>query len=344
MILDYSQYVEVVAREADAVAYPYYPSDGELQRVAPRLLSRFHDVSQVVPPSLSAFLLERLGQQDLSRLLESRVALFDAIEELTVLRSEGSIHRSLVEWLGSACYVCRAPTTVVRDEATDSRIPHVRVRACPTCGWWESENHALLIAGAGRSYNSFTLLRRACLHEFAIMDDDAPLDALRAHFIRHPDDLNRISPRKLELLVGSVLADFMSCEVIHVGGPNDGGYDLLLLMGDTPALVQVKQRVNPRKTEPVVSIREFLGAMILANRRAGLFVSTARRFSPQAKTAARKATAAAVDRLDLIDASKLMDILKLVTERADPWRLHAHSLADEVQGFTLDQHVKFMSF
>lgn len=344
MILDYSQHVEVVGREADATAYPYYSSDRELQRVAPRLLSQFHEVSKVVPPSLSTFLLKRLGARDLANLLESRVSLFDAIEELAVPRNESSLKRTLVEWFGSVCYICRTPTTMVRDEAGDSRIPHVQVRACPNCGWWESENHAVLKTGPGGSYDSFTLLRRACLREFAIVDEAAPLDALRTHFLRHPGDLNRISPRKLEVLVGSVFSDFLSCEAVHVGGPGDGGYDLLLLMGDNPALVQVKQRVDARRTEPVASIREFLGAIVLADRRVGFFVSTARRFSRQARAAAAKATGTVVDRLDLIDGSKLMDMLKLVADKAEPWRLHAHSLADETQDFGRDQHVKFISF
>ena len=103
-------------------------------------------------------------------------------------------------------------------------------------GWWESENHAFLDMGQGLSYESFTLLRRACLREFAGVDDDAPLDALRRYIANHPKDLNKISPRKLEELVGSVFADFLQCDAVHVGGPGDGGYDLVLLVATRQCL------------------------------------------------------------------------------------------------------------
>jgi hypothetical protein len=344
MVFDYSNYVEVVGREADAMAYPYYPSDHDLQRVAPRLLSHFRAVSKVVPPSMSSLLLERLGSQELANLFKERVDLFDAIELMTTPQEKSSFQRVLSQWFGTACYVCGSPTAMVRDESIDKHVPHVKVRACPNCGWWESENHALLKMQTRGSYDSFTLLRRACLREFAIVDEAAPLDALRAHFVRHPRDLNRISPRRLELLVKSVFADFFSCEAIHLGGPGDGGYDLVLLLSDCPTLVQVKQRIDPAKTEPVSSIREFLGAILLAGRRVGIFVSTANRFSKQAQTAARTASSTLVDRLELVDASRLIDILRLVAGKAEPWRCHAHSLSDGVQDFNDDQHFKFISF
>jgi hypothetical protein len=75
MILDYSQYVEVVAREADATAYPYYPSDADIDRIEPRLLTNFHQISRTVPPSCNSFLLDSLGENELTSLLKDRVAL-----------------------------------------------------------------------------------------------------------------------------------------------------------------------------------------------------------------------------------------------------------------------------
>ncbi len=129
--------------------------------------------------------------------------------------------------------------------------------------------------------------------------------------------LNGISPRKLEELVGSVLSDYLKCEVIYVGGPGDGGYDLLLLMSDNPAIVQVKQRFTPNFAEPVCSIREFIGAMVLGQFRVGFFVSTANHFSRPAHDAATKAKIIC-DRIELVDASRLVDILKLTSDKAEP--------------------------
>ena len=234
---------------------------------------------------------------------------------------------------------------LVRDEVRQGcSTPHVKARSCPRCGWWESENTVFLQNELGSlSYDSYTLFRRAYLRNFAIFDDDAPLAALRAHLVRHPKDLNRISPRKLEVLVGSIFSDFFSCETVHVGGPGDGGVDLLLLMGDTPALVQVKQRMDPKKAEAVSSIREFLGAMVLRGGRIGIFVSTARNFTTPAQEAANRASTV-VTKMELVDAAKLIDMLKILAPHSEPWHHYAHQLDGEVQSFEGYKELKFISF
>lgn len=343
MVLDYSESVEVVAREADATSYPNYPSDRDFQRTVPRLLSHFRELSGIVPSSWCGFLEKAQGDHDLSAFLKSRMDLFNSIEALTISPEEKSRKRLLSEWLGSICYVCRTPTELVRNEVgPGSQTPHIKVRACPSCGWWESENTAFLEVN-GLSYDSFTLLRRACLREFAIVDQSAPIDAIRGYLARNPNELNKLSPKKLELLVASVFSDFFQCEAIHVGGPADGGYDLVLLIGQQPALVQVKQRVSSETTEPVASIREFIGAMALSGHGMGFFVSTARRFSRYAKEAAVEAEEFIVDKLELVDASKLVDILKLVSHKCVPWRLYAHSMDEDIQIFQRSQP-KLFSF
>lgn len=344
MIFDYSKYVEVVAREADATAYPYFPSDLDFRHVAPRLLNQFKIVRSKVPPYWSNAFMKMLGLAELPDLIEQRVKLFDSIEKMSAPRSEGSLERSLTDWLGSICYVCKSPTISVRDDLGVTKTPHIKVRSCPNCGWWESENLAYLKIGSGKSYDSYTLLRRACLREFAIFDDEAPLDALRSYLRKNPNALNKISPKKLELLVGSVFSDYFSCEVIHVGGPGDGGFDLFLILNDNPAVVQVKQRIDPKKAEPVRSIREFVGAMVLSEKKMGFFVSSAGKFSNQAKNAAKKAESLCIDKLEIIDAARLIDILKLVSEEDEPWKKYAHSLEDEIMDFSSLKNSKFISF
>ena len=94
-IFDYSEYVEVVAREADATAYPYFPSDPDFQRSAPRLLSRFKEVSTIIPPSLSLYVLDRFGENELHELVTMRVDLFNSIDQ-----SRKSLQGSLVDWPG----------------------------------------------------------------------------------------------------------------------------------------------------------------------------------------------------------------------------------------------------
>lgn len=128
-----------------------------------------------------------------------------------------------------------------------------------------------------------------------------------------------------------------------MGGPGDGGFDLILVMNDTPALIQVKQRLDPAKAEAVSSIREFIGALALAGSRIGFYVSSATHFSRASIDAANRASGAVVDRLELVDATRLIDILKLVAHKAEPWRMYAHARDQAVQDFRNDTIFKFIS-
>ena len=67
MVFDYSQYVEVVAKESCAVASAYVPSHDDIVRLEQK--GSFHFNSA----------------REYSNLLEERVALFDAIELNTIV-------------------------------------------------------------------------------------------------------------------------------------------------------------------------------------------------------------------------------------------------------------------
>jgi hypothetical protein len=107
----------------------------------------------------------------------------------------------------------------------------------------------------------------------------------------------------------------MDCEAIHVGGPNDGGIDVVLILGDRRYVVQTKRRAGTA-AESVASIREFVGAMVLADELRGIFVTTAQKFSTQATAAA----ALAVDRnvveyIDLVDPGRLLAVCDLAAKK-----------------------------
>ena len=251
-------------------------------------------------------------------------------------------------WTGATCVVLRVQ--VVRSESSSEPPRQIVVHACGACGYWESEHLAYLASGQGRqgrSYDSYTLLRRACLREFTIVDDDAPIDAVRRHLERRPADSNYMRPKQLELLVGSVFEDFLDCKAIHVGRTGDGGVDLVLIENqNAPVLIQVKNRQNPRKAEPVSSIREFLGAMVLKRGTRGMFVTTSHHFTRGAERAAKEAEATAViEQLDLVNASRLLDILRTTGDLVrDPWMSGAPSLSDHVPDFRLLNEPRLFGF
>jgi restriction system protein len=54
--------------------------------------------------------------------------------------------------------------------------------------------------------------------------------------------------------VASVFSEFMDCEAIHVGGPNDQGIEVILVQGERHYVVQVKRRQLADAVESVKSI------------------------------------------------------------------------------------------
>lgn len=114
---------------------------------------------------------------------------------------------------------------------------------------------------------------------------------LAAYIRRHPDVLHRYPPTRFEKLVADVFrANYVNAEVLHVGKPKDGGIDVRLIEADKEQwLIQVKRRESQNKAEGVSTIRDMLGAMMLADGHQGIVVSTAPRFSREAQSAAAKA-------------------------------------------------------
>ena len=111
------------------------------------------------------------------------------------------------------------------------------------------------------------------------------------HIRRDTSHLHFVDPKRLEKFVADVFrANYTDAEVIHIGKPNDGGVDVLLIDAEKKQwLIQVKRRGVKRQSEEVRTIRDMLGAMIVEGVYRGIIVSTAPRFSRWAKQAATKA-------------------------------------------------------
>ncbi len=234
-------------------------------------------------------------------------------------------------------------TAYESNRAFNAVFGRIVVRACPTCGWWESSDECQLEQRDDGWYRSRELRRRALLREFSVGGSEVPLEILREYVASHPTDLRFVSPRKLEDLVGKVFGEFMSCEAIHVGGPGDGGIDLILVAGDKSYVVQVKRRTSPTTAEAVSGIREFLGAMLLHGAIRGIFVSTAPRFSAMANAVAGEATRRRlIESIELVDAARLVDVCRLTARGVDPpWRKFAASPGDAPPSFDDDVYFAF---
>jgi restriction system protein len=192
------------------------------------------------------------------------------------------------------------------------------VAACNACGWWCQY-------AVGFNRDGFFEWERvpAALRRYDADDIQAPVDALRRELWNRSAALSDLNPTNMEKLVGSILSDFMDCDVVHTGRTGDGGIDLLLLDGNLPYVVQVKRR-SRTQGESVSAIREFVGATLLAGYRRGIYVTAAPHYTSAAIGVARQArTRGLLEKLHLLDRKRFLRILHLVsTKTLSPWQAY----------------------
>lgn len=223
------------------------------------------------------------------------------------------------------CPFCKINTPMVyqshihpKSDAIDSpgyTLNHVW--SCP-CGWWELEH----TRGDDSTYRK--VLRHAILRSFQPSDLMLPIEALRRCLTDQPSLVYEIHPQKMEQLVQSVFREYFHCDVYHCGRSHDGGVDLYFVQGENSVVVQVKRRSNPNATESVGTVRDLLGATKLHPGQHSILVTTAKRFSREAKAAAARAIRLkAVKSYELIEASRFFEMLNLVHSGiGELWRSH----------------------
>jgi hypothetical protein len=245
----------------------------------------------------------------------------------TVLGEEPPLNVELFSRRGW-CPFCRQLARHVANESENSnsaqaeRLSLRHAWQC-SCGWWQT--HYCDRSTSSGSYWEYNGARSAILDRYDPSDSGLPIIALRKALVRRPDLIDRVDRKKTEELVCSIFGDYFECETKLVGRSGDGGIDLVLVSADKTTLVQVKHRDKGSHNwtaEPVSTVREFLGAMLLADGRHGILVTTAHHFSPDAKDAAAKAlTLDGVLQYDLLDGSQLFETLKLTNDRIQEyWR------------------------
>ena len=216
------------------------------------------------------------------------------------------------------------------------------VLECSSCRWWEY-NYTWECEGSSWDLDDFEKrTTRGIAKRFDLASATVPLDILSEEATRRPEVLYETNPTRFEQLVGHVFSAHYNCEVIHCGRSNDRGIDLILVNSDSPVLIQVKRRSNPRATEKVSAVREFLGSLVLQQARKGIFVSTAKKFSASTHDAAASVvTRSIVDQFDLFDFDRFCAMLRTVGEtQSRPWEKLLRMLEVEQDSFgTLDLKV-----
>lgn len=229
------------------------------------------------------------------------------------------------------CPFCQVAAKQVADESDERFVSaideHGKYRCAwqCKCGWWETRYRDYHY-DSGMSWDH-RAVRSAILRRYDPSDSEVPIHTLRQALIRHPELIDSVGKNKAEELVGSIFGDNFNCEVRLVGRSGDGGVDLILVLADKEVLVQVKHRdkgSHAWRAEPVSTVREFLGAIRLAQGRYGILVTTAQRFTAGAVEAATKAiTIRDVQQYDLVDGPELFRTLNLTNNKLEEhWQKH----------------------
>jgi hypothetical protein len=165
-------------------------------------------------------------------------------------------------------------------------------------------------------------LNAAILRQFEEHSPNIPLESLRKELLARPELLYDIHSKKMEELAAAVLSEHYDCSVEVCGKSHDGGFDLLLVDGDSPWIGQVKRRMTSDKVESVDEIRKLLGVALLRDASGCVFVTTARRFSREALFEAMLAvTKGIVSRFELFDVDRFLSVLRLYREtHVEHWK------------------------
>jgi len=182
--------------------------------------------------------------------------------------------------------------------------------ACTICGWWWCGTLPDRTYFVGSTVMG-TLHRTPQVPQ-AIADG---FDEVR----RHSTKLFVMDPTKFELFVADLFRSFYDCEVVHCGKSHDGGIDLILIESNGGIIpVQVKRRSRQNATESVSVVREFRGALLLAGRARGKVVTTAQKFSKEAREISDPTPEHSLDQwVDLVDCRRLLNILDVVCAKKD---------------------------
>lgn len=262
--------------------------------------------------------------------------LSDIREYRPLLGASDPVEIDPLDGVSRTCRDCSSSLLEIDGVIETSWGQPAAILECDKCGWWCQY-------AVGFNRDGFYEWERvpAALRSYQIDEIDVPVQALRREITGNSKLLAELNPTKMEELVGSILSDYMDCEVVHVGRTGDGGIDLLLLDSDKPYVVQVKRRINQRSGETVSAIREFLGATLLYGHRRGIYVTTATHYTRSAVEAAAKAKSVGlIEKLHLVDQDVFLRLLRLVsTKTLPPWR----AFYRDIEGFDIDEriHVRF---
>ncbi len=181
----------------------------------------------------------------------------------------------------------------------------VEVHYCWTCGWWRLIKNICISARKWQiwdvKFGCAAILKKLDEH-----DINEPLSEVRDFLTRSFEKRFCINPKLFQDVVADVfksLGYFTQARSFN----NDGGIDIVLTNTSNQEIgVQVKRSKNTISLE---QIRAFVGALLLGNMTAGIYVATSS-FPPGAKKVIKQSSSVGIP-IELLDASSFYDALKI---------------------------------
>jgi Restriction endonuclease len=244
-------------------------------------------------------------------------------------------YRTLEDFIGypSACPYCKFSLLIVGNIKQDDpellyENKQYHLWYCRNCRFWQwyyffdyydggSEKSTWKGDGCPPMPKQLACISK--LREFESRLPDSCSVELAQYLRSYPAEWHNYDPKRFEKLVADIFkANHAQSEVTHVGKPDDGGIDILLIDSIKEQwLVQVKRRARQKSAEGVTTIRNLIGTMMLEGARHGIVVSTADHFTLRAQQAAKQIKRQGLH-IELIDKGVLDRMLEpLLPDR--PW-------------------------
>jgi len=219
----------------------------------------------------------------------------------------------------TSCPICKTSLRIEEqdpDAPRDATLTRTFYHLCDSCGFWRFE----LQDRAHLPYYTIPNVKRFD-YEAAVPS----MSYLSKEIHRNRERLYGMNPTGFEVFVGSVLSDFLDCEVHHIGRSGDDGVDLIALVGDSPLMIQVKRRESPSATEGIDVVKLLFASAFVQGSSNGMVVTSAKRFTRPARiwSESRKLTDSGFH-LDLVDMNSLMSMVDAVASKDEvpPWHRH----------------------
>jgi hypothetical protein len=197
-----------------------------------------------------------------------------------------------------------------RDDYGGVTPGYYSVVTCTSCGMWRALEECSI------SYGNYVL---PYVKGFHPQRHVASLDNLIGEIASDPKGIFALNPKQFELFVGSVMRSAFNCDVRHVGQTRDRGIDLVMIAGDDPIMIQVKRRERQGRVEGVDVVKLLFASMFEAGARKGKVVTTAQRFSRDAKKWIHLPALSEYDYdIELIDIDRLLDMVAACRGPNDP--------------------------